>query len=167
MRVIRENPGIFTEGSCYLQWIGAQFGMSAISSPAAIGHDWSSACPAENKIPDEWLPDNSDPDTSDASVIQGKVNFPGRYQYSALPRNDSISYGAQIKKNKNIASISSNNSPIFLKYFNHHGIKNEIPNIQNYPSLSYFTTNRYLWMPVQRHPIIMYPMLNIPQYTFG
>ena len=55
--------------------------MRAISSPAAIGHDWSSACPKENKIPEEWIPENADPDTSDASVIQGRLGYSGKYLY--------------------------------------------------------------------------------------
>ena len=129
--------------------------MSAISSPAAIGHDWSSACPKENKIPEEWMPENSDPDTSDASVIQGKLRYPGNYLYSALPLNKSLSYAMHSRNSIPYTKIPINHNRFFFQFYNHN----------NNHHRQFFTTNRYIWTPIRRQPIIMYPLLNVPQYT--
>ena len=129
--------------------------MSAISSPAAIGHDWSSACPKENKIPEEWIPENADPDTSDASVIQGRLGYSGKYLYSSLPLNKTISYATHSRNIIPYTKFSINYNPFFFQFSNHN----------DNPRRQFFTTNRYIWTPIRREPIIMYPLLNVPQYT--
>ena len=91
--------------------------MAAISSPAAIGHDWSSACPSENKIPADWLSVNTDPDTSDAAVIQGKQGFLSAYPYSALTNSTGSSdtiYYKDRKSNINIATHNKRNLINFM-----------------------------------------------------
>ena len=129
--------------------------MRAISSPAAIGHDWSSACPKENKIPEEWIPENADPDTSDASVIQGRLGYSGKYLYSSLPLNKTISYATHSRNIIPYTKFSINYNPFFFQFYNHN----------DKPRRQFFTTNRYIWTPIRREPIIMYPLLNVPQYT--
>ena len=165
-----EYPGAYTRTSCYLEWIAQQFGMTAISSPAAIGHDWSSACPSENQIPDEWLSDNTDPDTSDAAVIQGRQGILSSYSYSSLPNNSGLSDSMYPKDHKSSTNFLTFHKPLLFKYlkrnnaqnyangFSHHQIYHTHPN---------FITSRYSWVPIKRHPILIYPVLRMPQYTLG
>ena len=150
--------------------------MAAISSPAAIGHDWSSACPSENKIPADWLSDNTDPDTSDAAVVQGKQGFLSAYPYSVLSNSTGSSDTMYYKDPKSSTNIATYNKLPFVQHFNRNYIKDGFShnesyqtylNNERYQTHQNFITSTYSWIPIRRQPIIMYPIVRIPQYTLG
>ena len=141
--------------------------MSAISSPSAIGHDWESACPSENKIPDEWLQDESNPDTSDASVIQGRQQDRVKFPYSSFSYNAGLSHKKYFNNHLPSQNISTINKPYIFRYFNQNNFDSSIFHPQNYQSHPNFSTSKYVWLPIRRQPIIMYPMIHLPPYTSG
>ena len=45
---IEKYPGVYTRTSCYLDWIGEEFGLKARSTKAVASQDWSTECPADS-----------------------------------------------------------------------------------------------------------------------
>ena len=159
-----EYPGAYTRTSCYLGWIAEQFGMKAISSPREIGHDWSTACPPENKIPVEWEKDiyDDDPDTSDALVLEGREGTTSAYS-NFLSNNVSIPI-----RNRPNATIQYNNHPSSLVQYYHAGnFLNQVPHFGVHPVLKQYPVSQYIWNPVRLYPYMMHPVKKSSHYYFG
>ena len=154
-------PGAYTRASCYLKWIGEQFNLDSNSSPHIIGHDWNTACPAENEIPPEWLEESSneieddDPDTSDAVLLEGrreKFTYSNSHSltnqtsnYTLYDHNgSSMGFPTHIKPTPNLHFKGGrpNKSSSYFQY-----LMTDIP----------YMPSHYVWVPLSVHPLILYP----------
>ena len=166
-----EYPGAYTRTSCYLGWIAEQFGMKAHSSPHLIGQDWSTPCPQENKIPPEWLSDteeilDDDPDVEDALVIEGRDQI-RKYYSSFLPPKRDSNPPAQTSGHISNRTHPLTNQPSLSKYFSSGSMDNKPLYFAPHALWARYPLSRYVWMPIRKHPLIIYPITHNLQYTYG
>ena len=138
--------------------------MDSISSPHIIGHDWNTACPAENEIPPEWLEESSneieddDPDTSDAVLLEGRRDI---FTYSNVYpiTNQTSNYTLY---DQNILNGGTMGFPTEIKATPNLHLKDKSLNKSN----SYFQyqmthipygPSHYVLEPLSVYPLILYP----------
>ena len=159
-----EYPGAYTRSSCYLKWIGEQFNMDSIASPHVIGHDWNTACPAENEIPPEWLEESSneieddDPDTSDAVLLEGRreiFTYSNSHSLTNQTTNYTI-YDQNILNGGNMGFPTEIKPTLNLRFEG--GSENKSNSYFQY-QMTYipYMPSHYVWVPLSVHPLILYP----------